>query len=111
MKARFAIETDLFAADAHRRKIDGLGDPLAKIESCIDFAALAAEGDRVAPRPVSPKGGRPPFSTETMVRIQLLAKGFIAREKDTEAIWTQKHGKNYSSASSSRSTMSVSSTR
>lgn len=72
MKARTAIKTDLFAAEAHRRKIDALGDPLVEIESCIDFAALAAEVDRVAPRPVSPQGGRPPYPTETMVRILVL---------------------------------------
>ena len=69
MKPRTAIKTDLFAAETHRRKIDSLGDPLAEIESCIDFAALAAEVDRIAPRPVSPQGGRPPYPTETMVRI------------------------------------------
>ncbi len=84
MKARFAIETDLFAADLHRRKIDSLGDPLAKIESCIDFAALAAEGDRVAPRPVSPKGGRPPFSTETMVRILVLKRLYDLSDEQME---------------------------
>ena len=35
----------------------------------MDFAALAAEVDRVAPREANPKGGRPPYPTETMVRI------------------------------------------
>jgi hypothetical protein len=53
MKPCSAIKTDLFADDHHRKKIDSLGDPLAEIESHIDFAALAAEVDRVAPRPVS----------------------------------------------------------
>jgi hypothetical protein len=33
MKPRSAIKTDLFAADAHRRKSDSLGDPLVEIES------------------------------------------------------------------------------
>ena len=51
-----AIKTDLFADEHHRKKIDTLGDPLAEIESYIDFAALAAEVDRIAPRPVSPQG-------------------------------------------------------
>ncbi|HCG39239.1 MAG TPA: IS5/IS1182 family transposase, partial [Pseudomonas sp.] len=50
MKKRTAIKTDLFADEHHRKKIDTLGDPLAEIESYIDFAALAAEVDRVAPR-------------------------------------------------------------
>ncbi|BDB15824.1 hypothetical protein ANFP_31440 [Acidithiobacillus ferrooxidans] len=49
-----AIKTDLFAADFHQQKLDQLGDPLLRIASCIDFPALAAEVDRVAPRPASP---------------------------------------------------------
>lgn len=48
MKPRSVIKTDLFAFDHHRKKIDAsLGDPLAEIESYIDFAALAAEVDRI----------------------------------------------------------------
>ena len=69
-----AIKTDLFAADFHQQKLDQLGDPLLRIASCIDFPALAVEVDRVAPRPVSPQGGRPPYSTETMVRILVLKR-------------------------------------
>lgn len=84
MKLRSAIKTDLFAADAHRQKIDGLGDPLVEIESCIDFAALAAEVDRVAPRPVSPQGGRPPFPTETMVRILVLKRLYNLSDEQME---------------------------
>ena len=45
MKERTTIKTDLFADDQHRRKIDALGDPLAQIESYIDFVTLA-EGFR-----------------------------------------------------------------
>ncbi len=44
MKPRSAIKTDLFADAQRRKKIDALGDPLAEIESYIDFAALTAEG-------------------------------------------------------------------
>ena len=58
MKPRSAIKTDLFADVYHREKIDTLGDPLAEIESYIDFVALATEVDRIAPRPVSPQGAR-----------------------------------------------------
>lgn len=53
MKPRSAIKTDLFADEHHRKKIDSLDDPLAEIESHIDFAVLAAEFDRVAPCQVS----------------------------------------------------------
>jgi len=40
----------------------------------VDFAALASEVDRVAPRVVSAKGGCPPFPTETRVRILVLKR-------------------------------------
>jgi hypothetical protein len=49
MKPHSAIKTDLFADEHHRKKIDSLDDPLAEMDSHIDFAALAAEVDRVAP--------------------------------------------------------------
>ncbi len=84
MKPRSAIKTDLFADDHHRKKIDSLGDPLAEIESYIDFAALAAEVDRIAPRPVSPEGGRPPYPTETMVRILVLKRLYNLSDEQME---------------------------
>lgn len=73
MKVRTAIRTDMLAADAQSRKIDTLSDPLSKIDSLIDFAALAAEVDRFTPRTLSPHGGHP---TETMVRILLLKRSY-----------------------------------
>lgn len=69
-----AIKTDLFADLEHKAKIDALGDPLAEIDACVDFAVLAAEVDRIAPRPESSQGGRPPFPTEIMVRILVLKR-------------------------------------
>ncbi|OQS25446.1 IS5 family transposase [Chromobacterium haemolyticum] len=84
MKQRNAIKNDLFAADHHRQKIDRLGDPLSEIEQHIDFAALAAQIDRVAPRQVSPQGGRPPFPTETMVRILVLKRLYNLSDEQME---------------------------
>jgi IS5 family transposase len=74
MTASTPKQTDLLASDSHRRKIDELGDPLMKIAGVIDFAALAAAVDKVAPRADQSKGGRPPYSTETMVRIVVLKR-------------------------------------
>ena len=72
---RSAIKTDLFAGDKRREKLDSLGDPLVFLERHVDFAALAAEVDRVAPRPTSDNGGgRPPYPTEAMVRILILKR-------------------------------------
>lgn len=84
MKPHSAIKTDLFAADLRKKKIDRLGDPLLAFEEHINFAALAAEVDRVAPRPVSPQGGRPPFPTETMVRILFLKRFNNLSDEQTE---------------------------
>jgi len=74
MKTRSAIKPDLFAADHRKEKADRLGDPLAEIGKHIDFTTLAAAVDRVAPRPVRLQGGRPPFPTETMVRILVVKR-------------------------------------
>ncbi len=84
MKKRSAIKTDLFADQHHKQTLDKLGDPLTEIESCIDFAALAAEIDRIAPRPTSPQGGRPPFPTETMVRILVLKRLYNLSDEQME---------------------------
>lgn len=84
MKRRSAIKTDLFADTHHREKLDKLGDPLSEIESCIDFKALAAEVDRIAPRPESPRGGRPPFPSETMVRILVLKRLYNLSDEQIE---------------------------
>jgi IS5 family transposase len=87
MQKRSAIKTDPFADVQHQAKIDSLGDPLTDIEACIDFAALAAEVDHMAPRPVSPQAGRPPFPTETMVRILVLKRLYNLSAKPMEYPW------------------------
>lgn len=69
-----AIKTDLFAAATRTQKINRLGDPLLAFEKYIDFAALAARVDAVAPRKESTRGGRPPYPTETMVRILFIKR-------------------------------------
>lgn len=84
MKLRSAIKTDLFAEEHHRQKIDSLGDPLADIESHINFPALAAKVDAIAPRLVSPQGGRPPYPTETMVRILVLKRLYNLSDEQME---------------------------
>ncbi len=86
-----AIKTDLFAADFHQQKLDQLGDPLLRIASCIDFPALAAEVDRVAPRPTSPQGGRPPYPTETMVRILVLKRLYNLSDEQMEYQLLDRH--------------------
>lgn len=74
MKQRSAIKHDLFAPQLREGQIDRLGDPLAGIEACIDFQALAGAVDEAASREVSTKGGRPAYPTETLVRILVLKR-------------------------------------
>ena len=74
MRKRSALRPDLFAGQRRESKLDRLGDPLVALDQHIDFAALAAEVDRVAPRPDSAQGGRPPYPTETMVRILVVKR-------------------------------------
>jgi IS5 family transposase len=66
------IKDSLFAAEEREAKLDRLGDVLQLLEKYVDFAALAAEIDRAAPRPSRGRGGRPPFPTELMVRALIL---------------------------------------
>lgn len=84
MKKRSAIKTDPFADQHHKQMLDKLGDPLTEIEACIDFAALTAGVDRIAPRPEGVQGGRPPFPTETMVRIVVLKRLYNLSDEQME---------------------------
>ena len=86
-----AIKTNLFAADFRQHKLDQMGDPLLRIASCIDFPALAVEVDRAAHRPVSPQGGRPPYPTETMVRILVLKRLYNLSDEQMEYQLLDRH--------------------
>lgn len=66
------IKTSLFGDQEREAKLNKLGDALLVMEQHVDCAALAAEVDRTASRPGCEPGGRPPFSTELMVRVLLI---------------------------------------
>jgi hypothetical protein len=74
IEKRSAIKNDLFAPQRREGQIDHLGDPLARIDVCIDFKALAASVDQVAVREHNLKGGRPAYPRGTMVRILILKR-------------------------------------
>ena len=67
-----AVKTSLFAAEEREQRLDKKGDLLSVLEKHVNFKNLAVEVDRIAPRSVNPKGGRPPYPTELMVRILIL---------------------------------------
>lgn len=81
---RSAVKFDLFADDAHRRKIESLGDPLQIIARHIDFAHLAGLLDQLYPRPSGAKGGRSPYPTEVMVRVLILKRLYNLSDEQVE---------------------------
>ncbi len=78
------IKTSLFADQEREAKLNKLGDALRVMEQHVDFAALAEEVDRAAPRPGRERGGRPPFPTELMVRVLLIQQLFNFRDEQME---------------------------
>lgn len=78
------IKTSLFADQEREAKLNKLGDALLVLEQHVDFAALAAEVDRAAPRPSRERGGRPPFPTELMVRVLLIQQLFNLSDEQME---------------------------
>lgn len=62
----------LFAAEDRAAKRDRIGDPLLVLERHIDFAAIAAVIDAKLTLGDRGRGGRPPYATETMVRLLVL---------------------------------------
>ena len=78
------IKTSLFADQEREAKLNKLGDALRVMEQHVDFAALADEVDRAAPRPSRERGGRPPFPTEMMVRVLLIQQMFNLSDEQME---------------------------
>lgn len=78
------IKTSLFADQEREAKLNKLGDALQVMEQHVDFAALADEVDRCAPRPSRERGGRPPFPTELMVRVLLIQQLFNLSDEQME---------------------------
>ncbi|AEK56779.1 transposase, IS5 family (plasmid) [Acidithiobacillus caldus SM-1] len=81
---RTAVTNDLLADDGYVQKADSIGDPLQKINAVVDFAALAQAVEEIAPRPEQPKGGRPPYPTEVMVRVLVVKRLHGLSDEQTE---------------------------
>ncbi len=78
------IKDSLFAAKEREAKLDRLGDVLQVMERHVDFAVLAAEIDRAAPRPLPAQGGRPPFPTLVVVKVLFLQQLYNLRDDRLE---------------------------
>ena len=88
MRKRSALRPDLFAGQRRESKLDRLGDPLIALNKYIDFAALAAEVDRVAPRQHIGKNDKAALEKGEEPDWTPAQK----RQRDTDASWTKKHG-------------------
>lgn len=83
------MKNDLLAEAGYIRKVESIGDPLQKMEAVVDFSALAQAVERIAPGPEQPKGGRPPYPTEVMVRV-LVVNACMAypTNRPSSSCWT-----------------------
>ncbi len=81
---RTAFKNDLFADAQRAQKADTFTNPLQQIEQVVDFRGLAEAVEQVAPRPAQPKGGRPPYPTEVMVRILVVKRLHGLSDEQTE---------------------------
>ncbi|WP_188092798.1 IS5 family transposase [Acidithiobacillus caldus] len=84
MARRTAVKNGLLAEEGYVHNLDAIGDPLQKIEAVVDFSALAQSVERISPRPEQPKGGRPPYPTEVMVRVLVVKRLHGLSDEQTE---------------------------
>lgn len=74
----------LFADQEREAKLDSLGDPMAVLNTYVDFGVMAEEIDRWVPRPSRARGGRPPYPTELMTRLLVFQKLFNVSDEQME---------------------------
>ena len=67
-----AVKYSKNASEERKVKINNKKSALREMNALIDFSVLAKKIDKIAPRPVLKKGGRPPYPTELMIRILVL---------------------------------------
>lgn len=58
-----------FDLEKHQERHERLKDPLIKLQTAVDWQGIAAWLDRAIPRQPNPKGGRPPYPHELMIKI------------------------------------------
>jgi len=58
-----------FDLEKHQERHERLKDPLVKLQTAVDWAGIAVWLDKYLPRQPNPKGGRPPYPHELMIKI------------------------------------------
>ncbi|AEK56832.1 transposase IS4 family protein [Acidithiobacillus caldus SM-1] len=81
---RTVVKKDLLGDEGYVHKVDAIGDPLQTIEAVVHSSALAKAVERISPRPEQPKGGRPPYPTEVMVRVLVVKRLHGLSDEQTE---------------------------
>ncbi|WMT48395.1 MAG: IS5 family transposase [Acidithiobacillus caldus] len=84
MARRTVVKKDLLGDEGYVHKVDAIGDPLQTIEAVVHSSALAKAVERISPRPEQPKGGRPPYPTEVMVRVLVVKRLHGLSDEQTE---------------------------
>jgi IS5 family transposase len=75
---------DLFVEEHRQAKLGSYVAHLAGMDELIDFCAVAAAVDAACPRADRSKGGRPPYPTETLVRMAFLQSLYNLSDEDCE---------------------------
>jgi IS5 family transposase len=75
---------DLFVEEHRQAKLGAYVANLAAMDALINFAAVAAAVDAACPMADRKKGGRPPYATETMVRMVFLQSLYNLSDEDCE---------------------------
>ena len=81
---RTVVKKDLLGDEGYVHKVDAIGDPLQTIEAVVHSSALAKAVERISPRPEQPKGGRPPYPTDVMVRVLVVKRLHGVSDEQTE---------------------------
>lgn len=63
---------DLFVQQSRQSRLTSYVANLAAMDQLVDFSAVSAAADAACARKESSQGGRPPYPTETMVRLVFL---------------------------------------
>ncbi|WAC71383.1 IS5 family transposase [Roseateles sp. SL47] len=81
---RRQASSDLFVQDRRQEKMGSFIANLAAMDELVDFAAVAAQVEAACPRPDRSKGGRPPYSTEIMVRLVFIQSLYNLSDEECE---------------------------
>lgn len=78
------VTGDMFVQHHRDQKLQQYTGSLERMAELVDFAKVGAAVDGACPRPDRSKGGRPPYPTETMVRVLFVQALYNLSDEETE---------------------------